>query len=324
MAEYTNKHNAAFDAPEEPSRPPRKKRRKNSTGVYFLTFLICFLLLGGGVFVLLNEVIPISKNKSPQSSSSAAADAFKPEASQSMTVLAMGTAEPNSTAYAFLLLRYDAVGSIVTVVPLPWQMTATVNTTTDTLAGFYKVKGAEGAMNAAANATGVAISRYIVFDINSFKMLVDILGGVKYTVPNDLLYVNEETGLLISFRAGEQLLDGMMIANLFRYPEYKDGEAYRYRMEGEVLEQLINQSMQNSLVPILETSFKTIINLVDTNISAYDFSAREDALTYTLEHAKEIAVAIIPEGEFAKDTKTFALSKASKEEISAALTAAAE
>lgn len=306
-----------------PKAPEPTRRRRNNAGIYFLTFVLCFALLGAAVLVLFVFVMPSDSGRETGASQSNVPSSlpYEPDPAHSMTVLAMGAARADSTAYSYLLLRYDAVADTIAVVPLPWQLTATVNTKTDTLAGFYESRGAGGVVSAASNATGVEIERYIRFDIDAFKTFVDIVGGVTYSLPTQLFYVNEATKYRIEFQPGEQLFDGQGMADLFRYPLYEGGEPYRLKLEAETVTALINQNMGERLIPLLGNSFTTIVNLVDTNISATDFSKREDALVRTLRDGGEPAYSIVPEGEFATDGGTFKLSAESKAEIAAAFAA---
>lgn len=292
----------------------RSENRKRSSAalVYIATFLFTMALLGSAVIALFTFVLPTGGKE--KSSSSDSSSSFQGDAKQSMTLLAMGHATKSGGARAFVLLRYDAVESTLAVIPLPWQLTATVNTTTDTLTGFYKRTGAEGAARAVMNAAGITVPHYFSVDLDGFSALADILGGIRYTMPETIDDIDEESGLRFYYPKGNQVLDGGMLGKLYRYPKLGDADPmYPARLQGETTAALVNQNLRESLIPLLESSFKTAVNLADTNLSIQDYKRCASAVENTIRKNGNPAYVLLPDGTW--EGETFTLSEATKEAI---------
>lgn len=269
---------------------------KSGIKVYLLTLLISVVFLGAVAYILLSGIVPI--HRSAQTHTSSIDEyRFEPDAEQDITMLAVGCSNKGDVPYGFVLIKYSPAEHSLVIAPIPWQITATVGTKTYNLPRFYEKIGVQSVVSAVENAFDIQFGKYIMLDVEGFAMLVDFIGGVVIDIPKDIRY-SDESGLTIGFNAGQQLLDGEMLANLFRYPNFEDGEISRCKFMGYAFSEMINQNLEPRLVPIVDMAFPTIINAAKSNINAADFSFRRDAIIYTIEKGGNIARYIEPQGEF--------------------------
>lgn len=269
---------------------------KSSIKVFLSTLLISVVFLGAIAYFLLAGLVPI--HRSAQTHTSSIDEyRFEPDLEQDITLLAIGCSGRGEIPYGFVLIKYSPAQHSLIIAPVPWQITATVGTKTYNLPRFYDTIGVQSVVSAVENVFDIQFGKYMMLDIEGFAKLVDYIGGVVIDIPKDISY-HDENGLTIGFSAGQQLLDGEMLANLFRYPKFEDGEISRCKFMGHAFTEMINQNLEPRLAPIVDMAFPVIINRAKTNINAADFSFRRDAIIYTIEKGGDIAAYIEPQGEF--------------------------
>lgn len=297
-----------------------KKKRQNVAVVYLVTIVITFLLVGGTAYMIYQKYLQPTLGK-PQVTASTAATEYAPTVEECQTVLYIFDANGTSTDAAsgksdvvFLLGRFLPTEKKFILAPLYPDTFAQLNTTKSTLYDFYRKEGTEKLVAAAQAAVNIPITQYMRFDKPAFESLCDILGGARVNVPNDLIYDNLTTGESTVIRAGEQNLDGIRLRQMFTFPEFKDGEEYRAKIVASTVTDMINSALGERLLGSIDNSFKTIINAVDSNINAYDFSQRHDAIAYLIKEGEKPVMSILPIGK-ANDKGQFVLSEAYKEDI---------
>lgn len=302
-----------------------KKKKKSGANValtYIITFILFFAALGGGVYFLLGEYLGLdtifnktSSNSQGNISSNTTGliSGYVPDERLSMTILFIGGEGKEGAADSFMLCRYLPQTAEIILVPLPWQMTATVGTKTDTLRGFSET-GVQSVVGAVENAVGISVERYVRYESEVFEDFVDTLGSVVFDVPYDISYKVKE-GVFINIKSGKQLLDGEAILRLSEYAEYADGEDFRYKLQGLLITELLNTGLQPRLTSILELTYNNIVNTTNTNLSATDFTSREDALVHTIEYGVNPAQFIPPSGEYNDNFTEFKPSSTFKSNI---------
>ena len=261
------------------------KKRKSSASVFLITILITLVLVGGtAIFIYTRYVSP--KPKPNTSSSSSGYIPFVPDETQNQTILFILDAGNTPTDDIFLLARFLPTQKQLILVPISGQTFSQINTTKSTVYDFYRTGGSLKAVEAVENSTNIRIERYMKFDSEAFNSLVDIFGGVNYNIPYDMIYNNTVTGESVVLREGRQPLDGIRLRWLMTFPTYQEGEDYRQKVVGSAITDMINQSLSERLENILDISFKNVINSVDTNVTAYDYNLRKDAIAYLIEPGK--------------------------------------
>ncbi|MDY4976708.1 MAG: LCP family protein [Clostridia bacterium] len=99
----------------------------------------------------------------------------------------------------------------------------------------YEAGGMEGLKKELKLLTGLPIDRYLLVDYDGFIKLVNALGGVTLSVPQQMDYEDPSQGLSIHFMQGEQQLDGEQALNFVRFCGYADGDLGRIRAQQSFL-----------------------------------------------------------------------------------------
>ncbi len=85
------------------------------------------------------------------------------------------------------------------------------------LNGAMNALGERGVKEFLSDAIGVKIDYFLVLKLDFFRELVDAIGGVELTVPEDMEYSDPAQDLHISLKAGSTRLDGSMAEQFVRY-----------------------------------------------------------------------------------------------------------
>lgn len=92
--------------------------------------------------------------------------------------------------------------------------------------------------------TGIEIKHMMTIDIDGFKDVVDVMGGIEFDVPQDMRYSDPEQDLYINLKAGWQHLDGDKAEQLVRYRRYPRGDLQRIEMQQLVVQALIDKALK--------------------------------------------------------------------------------
>lgn len=256
------------------------KRKNNVILAYVITIILTFVLLGGTAIYLYNKLYSDDNDKTSSAVDNSQNEIPKIEITSEfnrtlLLVLNAGNLKEDSV---FVVARFIAPDKKLIILPVSGDTYTQINTEKDTVYNFYRKGGIIKVTSAIENALDIKIEKYIEFDKDSFQSMTDILGGVTFFIPYDLINENEETGESVVIRSGQQYLDGTRLRQLFTFKEFTDGEQYRSKIVGVSVADMINNSLGERLENTLDTTFNTMINQVNSNITAYDYKYRKDAI----------------------------------------------
>ncbi len=132
----------------------------------------------------------------------------------------------------------------------------------------------------------INIKYYASIDISTFRKIIDLLGGVKYTVPgkNGLHYDDKPQNLHIHLKSGLQTLDGDKAEQLLRFRHsynnripadlrdvYDGGDLTRINIQQDFLKELIKQKAKVSNI----TKVNGILKIIFNNIKETNFSLKD-------------------------------------------------
>lgn len=127
-----------------------------------------------------------------------------------------------------------------------------------------------------SNLTGLELENYILIDTDAIIEIVDAIGGVRFNVPIDMNYDDENQNLHIHLKAGEQLIDGAKAEQLLRfrhnqdmtsYPEeYGDNDTGRMRTQREFLQETAKQLLKLENVPKVMNLLDIVFSNIKTNL----------------------------------------------------------
>lgn len=297
-----------------------KKKKKSQRSValtYFITVLVFLLIIGSIAFYVLNKYILTDEDESsvvPQ----VVVD-YEPKAEDCQTILFAGV--DNNILNSLMLIRFQPTEEKIVCVAIPISTEAQVNTEKKQIKDLYTSGGIIKTVTAVENAYDLKVERYMKLSNEGFSNLVDSLGGATYTIPMDMSYKNEVTNEDTYYKGGDSYtLWGDDIRKLITYPLYPDGEEYNIKMASTIIATLINESISSSksLLKNIDLIFNGVVNLSETNITAYDFRNKKNAINYIINNTTNPAMSKTPYGTWTDDG-TFILDPKSQESIKNAL-----
>lgn len=111
--------------------------------------------------------------------------------------------------------------------------------------------------------TGLTIDYTATINIDGFKDIVDVLGGISFDVPQNMNYDDDVQDLHIHLTKGQQLLDGDKAEQLVRFRHYKMGDLQRIQVQQDFMVAMANKILESN-------SWLTLAKLVTTILSYFD------------------------------------------------------
>ncbi|MBR5514085.1 MAG: LCP family protein [Ruminococcus sp.] len=265
-----------------------KKKKSGSIAVpYLLTIFIGIIVVGGGALYALKHLGIIDGDDTlPEPPKRQIATATY-EDNHSILFIYDEPSKKNSTS--FLLMRSVPKDKKLVFIGIPTNTIAIVDDTQQSMLSAYETGGASGAVNFTNKVFGIEIERYMKVNSAALIKICDILGGVSYPVAEDIAGFNGD--------GSEQYLNSEQVEKLITYSLYSDGEIERAYIISSVFSAMVNQNVGLRIADNFDTSFKTVINMVDTDITAVDYTKRKTGIKSMLERGNAIASFLIINGE---------------------------
>lgn len=271
---------------------------------YIITLIVAFAVIGGAAYYIFTKYVRGDKSagavEQTVTESVSAENSYAPSEADSMTLLLIYSLEKRQTASCFMLVRILPAEKKLVVVPLQSDICAEVDGMKSTLYEFYRTGGTLQAVKAAENAMDVKIDKYMKFDNDSLAVMIDMLGGVQYDVPYNLIYDNTGGGEDTIIKQGSQYLDAGLFIKTITFPNFKNGEEERARVTGTLVTDMLKTNITPNVRNNLDSMFSEIINSsVETNITAYDYKDKKEALKYLIDPEQDnIVTLVLPSGTY--------------------------
>ncbi|MBR1554551.1 MAG: LCP family protein [Oscillospiraceae bacterium] len=267
------------------------KHRKQKKGHVAIPFLLAFLLgivgIGGIAMYLFNQLSAKEDIRSIPSS------VVKPTEADNMTLMFVLDEASDASPLTFMAARVLPAQKKIILVAFPSNMLAIVDGRQDTLSSFYKTNGIQGAMNAIQNEAGVYADRYIILNSESFQKICNIFAGVNYQIPLGTQGFADSEEV--------QYLGPSQIEKLITNPFFKNGESERSAIASDVISEMINQTDYDRIVASMDSNFRTLINMMNTDISSIDYSNEKSALKYMYTYGSRICTFRLATGSTSSD-----------------------
>jgi anionic cell wall polymer biosynthesis LytR-Cps2A-Psr (LCP) family protein len=186
--------------------------------------------------------------------------------------------EPTETypeAYTFVIMRSTPVDKQITFMGIPNNMmTGKENQTAEDI---FIDGGSAGLVSSLEYTLGIKIDRHMTFNSESFEKLCNILGGVNFAVPKGIDGMTESDS--------EQYLSADQIENIISYGGYSGGELQRISTVSSLVTAMVNQTSGKRISENLDSNFETIINMVESDITAIDYNDRKYAIKFMLQYS---------------------------------------
>ncbi|MCD8037470.1 MAG: LCP family protein [Clostridiales bacterium] len=117
----------------------------------------------------------------------------------------------------------------------------------------------------------IEIDNYILFNLDAFKAVVDIIGGVDMYVPYNMYYTDPEQGLYINLQEGYQHLDGDKAEQLVRNRQYVTGDLGRIEVQHLFLQAFVEQVLDtDTIISNAPSLIKAAFEYLETDMTISD------------------------------------------------------
>ena len=123
------------------------------------------------------------------------------------SILLAGTMDGYNTD-TLMLCSVDSVGGKVRLVSINRDTQVDAPISIPKLNAMYGWGEAEMMCQKVTEVTGVPINYYVAIDMAAFKEVIDLIGGVEYTVPFDMVHPDLNLDYDINLPAGHRVLSG--------------------------------------------------------------------------------------------------------------------
>ncbi|WP_302382077.1 M56 family metallopeptidase [Anaerotignum lactatifermentans] len=131
--------------------------------------------------------------------------------------------------------------------------------------------GDEKMIQTVSEITARPVKDYVRMDLTAVEAVIDALGGVTFTVSQDMDYDDPYQNLSIHLQAGEQTLSGKDAVGLLRYRKgYPEGDLKRIEVQQAFLLELFRQKCNPAYLKEIPAVMDAIKGHVTTNLIAED------------------------------------------------------
>lgn len=241
--------------------------------IFALSFSVSLAVLLILVMTVLS--LTVGPRQAQQEPSGQVTEAFQyqPGIKESINVLFISCRRRSDAPFAYTLVRFDAAGERLILVPIPPETVTTVGAKTGSFRKHYDYAGSANARLAAESLFLCDVDRYVRVAKSGAVNLIDALGGLERRFDEGY-----ETDA-VSVPAGNHLLNGELLYEIAASPpEDVPLEGWRAGMFRE----LCDQRFQPELVKRLDYLWEVFWNNTDTDLSQFDCTARQRAVEYFL------------------------------------------
>ena len=242
---------------------------------------------------------------------------------QPIQVLLMGVSTDNGGKLTdtIIVATYDPKNQSASLLSIPRDTFVGKNpqtgTAMDKINTLY-LKSPEKTLTKVNEITGLDIKYYMVIDNEALIKLVDVIGGVEFNVPIDMVYDDDSQDLHINLKAGMQKLDGNKAEQLLRYrhgnldkktgrylgtypAEYGGNDYGRMRTQREFMIETLKQTIQAKNILKVKEIIDIAYEYIETNLS---ISTIKDYVPYAVNiNIDAIQSAVLPGGSYGPTTK---------------------
>ena len=241
---------------------------------------------------------------------------------EQIQVLLMGVSTDNGGKLTdtIIVATYDPKNQKASLLSIPRDTFVGKNpqtgTGSDKINALYQ-KSPEKTLEKVNEITGLDIKYYMVIDNQALIKLVDVIGGVEFYVPIDMVYDDPSQDLHINLKEGLQTLNGDKAEQLLRYrhgnldkktgkylgtyPEEYGGNDYgRMRTQREFMIETAKQTLQAKNILKVKEIIDIAYEYVETNLSV---SVIKDYVPYAVNiDINNIQSAVLPGGSYGPTT----------------------
>ena len=181
------------------------------------------------------------------------------------------------------LVCTNAKENSIMVATLDPFTSVTVNSTGNTLQGWFQTTGINGLLQAVETNTQLKIDRYIKQSESNLKKVITKVGDITVDIPQAISYRGTDFSLFLE--SGQQKLTGDLF---IKYLQYAGTEE-----QANAVCALLRQTLQSFTEENLDTMFNYIFNLSESNFSVMDYADTNGLVRVYLSMRGKIEPAIL-------------------------------
>lgn len=264
---------------EPGTRKPRRRRYAPDWAriaiIVAAVFLIVTVVSMGATVFLLNRINSkgVSRDQFPE-----------PKSGERVNVLVMGldsVIEEDGTVVkttsfdyrrsdVMMLVSGDPVTKKVSIISIPRDTRVAIpGHGLDKINAAHAYGGPALAMQTVEDFLGVPVHYYVRTSFDGLAKLVDLIGGVEYTVEKPMKYSDPAQSLFINLQPGKQVLDGDKAVQYVRYRSDAD-DITRIGRQQKFLRAVIDQTFSLGNVLRIPRIASEMTKFIDTNLDAGD------------------------------------------------------
>ncbi len=196
-------------------------------------------------------------------------------------------------ADTLMLLSLNRTNNSLTVLSIPRDTLITLDNRDYKISTLISGGDTQKMIDAVTNYLEIPVNYYATINFEGFRNIIDILGGVEFNVPVDMLYDDPAQNLHISLKKGFQILDGkkaeQLVRNRVGYPE---GDLERIQIQQDFIMELIRQKFDSKYLTEVNSLYHEISKNVVTNYPSANIT--DDIYALNKININEIKTFILP------------------------------
>jgi polyisoprenyl-teichoic acid--peptidoglycan teichoic acid transferase len=174
-----------------------------------------------------------------------------------------------------LLLRVDPENDSVSLMSIPRDTQVEIAGIGLTKINDANVRGGAtlSARTVSTVLNDVPIDRYVRVSTESFRELVDLIGGVEINVPKPMVYEDKTQKLKINLSPGLQTLNGSQAEQFARFRYDELGDIGRVQRQQALLKALRKKATSPDIIPRIPSLVQSMQKYIDTNLSLEEMMA---------------------------------------------------
>lgn len=183
------------------------------------------------------------------------------------TCLLTGTDDGNGCTDTLMLGVFDTENKLASLISIPRDTLVNYKGKDYKINAVYAYHGISGVCSAVSAMLAVPVDFYVSVDLDAFAAIVNEIGGVWFTVPQDMDYDDPTQDLHIHLKQGYQLLDGKNALDLMRFRKgYANQDLGRVQTQRSFLVAMVKQTVSLSNVGKVTSLIQILNKYVDSSM----------------------------------------------------------
>ena len=143
---------------------------------------------------------------------------------------------------------------------------------------------------------GIPIDYYVKIDTKAFERIIDAIGGIDINVDKRMYYedpYDDNGGLVIDIRPGEQHMDGSKAIQYVRYRD-EEGDIGRIKRQQHFMAAIYEKITSTEILTKVPGLVKELVTMIKTDIPITDMIKLAKAMNKTMKDEKGLNMAMVP------------------------------